>query len=103
MAEDVNRIVGWIVMIFFLLLYVAVLFRFLRSRFGKIRTVTAKVVGKQTVEQFSRYGKRTKYAVTFLVEGKTKSFYVSEFSYGGYRKGEVGKLTYRGDRLMDFR
>jgi len=54
------------------------------------------------VEQFSKYGKRVKYAVTFLTDGKKKSFYVSEFSYNGYRKGEKGTLTYQGDRLIDF-
>ena len=102
MVNLVNRIIAWVTILFFLFLYGALLFRFLRSRFGKSRTVTAKVVGKQTVERFSKYGKKTQYAVTFLVEGKNMSFYVSELSYGGYRKGEVGKLTYRGDRLIDF-
>jgi hypothetical protein len=43
-----------------------------------------------------------KYAVTFQIGNKRKSFYVSELSYGGYRKGEKGTLTYRGDRLIDF-
>ena len=82
-----------------------VFLRFFRSRFGKPRTVNAEVIGKQTVEQFSKYsgsGKGVKYVVIFQAEGKKKSFYVSGFSYGGYRKGEKGKLTYQGDRLLDF-
>ena len=102
MPFDAYRIVSGIFVILILLLYVAAAFRFLRGRFGKIRTVTAEVVGKQTVEQVSKYGKQYKYAVTFRIEGKNKSFYVSEFSYNGYRKGERGKLTYRGDRIIDF-
>lgn len=96
------EMMGLAVSILFLLLYAAVFFRFLRSRLGKPKTAKAEVVGKQTVEQFSKYGKKYKYAVTFLVEGKKKSFYVSEFSYDGYRRGEKGQLTYQGDRLIDF-
>ena len=95
----------WIIMGAYLLLMGMVLARLLRSRFGRVRTVSAEVVGKQTVEWFSKYagnGKRTRYVVNFLVEGKKKSFYVSEFSYNGYRKGERGTLTYQGDRLIDF-
>ena len=102
MPFDAYQIVSWSLVVLFLLLYAAAGIRFLRSRLGRSRTVTAEVVGKQTVEQVSKYGKRYKYAVTFLVEGKKKSFYVSEFSYGGYRRGEKGTLTYQGDRLIDF-
>ena len=96
---------GMAVMLLVLLLNGMVLLRFFRSRFGKPRTVSAEIIGKQTVEQFSKYSgsaKRVKYVVIFQTEGKKKSFYVSEFSYGGYRKGEKGKLTYQGDRLIDF-
>ena len=88
-----------------LLLNGIVLFRLLRSRLGRPRTEKAEVVGNQTVERFSKYaanGKSVRYAVIFLVNGKKKSFYVSEFSYRGYRKGERGQLTYQGDRLIDF-
>ena len=94
---------GWIFWIAYVVLMMVVLARLLRSRFGSVKTVEAEVVGKQTVEQFSKYGgKKVRYVVNFLVEGKKKSFYVSEFSYHGYRKGERGKLTYQGDRLIDF-
>ena len=88
-----------------LLLNGIVLFRLLRSRLGHPITVEAEVIGKQTVERFSKYaanGITVRYAVVFLVNGKKKSFYVSEFSYSGYRKGERGRLTYQGDRLIDF-
>lgn len=47
-------------------------------------------------------GKHIRYVIVFEAEGKTLSFYVSEFSFGGYRKGERGKLTYQGGRLIDF-
>jgi hypothetical protein len=47
-------------------------------------------------------GKRYRYAVVFSAEGKRFSFYVSEFSFGGYRKGERGMLTYKGNKIIDF-
>lgn len=96
---------GWIILIAYVVLMGLVLARLLRSRFGRSKTVKAEVVGKQTVEFYSKTapgGKRVKYSVVFLVNGKKKSFYVSEFSYGGYRKGEKGTLTYKGDRLVNF-
>lgn len=91
--------------VFFTIIYSIILFRFLRSRFGKIRKASAVVVHKQKVEQKSYKTppfNRVRYAVTFQIGNKRKSFYVSELSYGGYRKGEKGILTYRGDRLIDF-
>ena len=95
----------WFFLIFFTVVYGIITIRFLRSRFGKTVTVSATVVHKQKVEQKSFKTPpyiRYKYAVTFQIGEKKKSFYVSELSYGGYRKGEKGTLTYRGDRLIDF-
>ena len=77
----------------------------IRSKYGPIHTVNAVVVDKHTIEHFSRYkgnGKRAEYIVVFSFKGKKKAFTVSEFSYGGYRRNESGKLTYRGDRLISF-
>ena len=91
--------------VFFAVVYGIILFRFLRSRFGKTVSVSATVVHKQKVEQKSFKTPpyiSYKYAVTFQMGNKRKSFYVSELSYQGYRKGEKGTLTYRGDRLIDF-
>ena len=96
---------GWIVWILEFVLMGAIAYRLLRSHFGKPVTVSAEIVHKQTVEFYSKTapgGKRIRYSVTFLANGKKKSFYVSEFSYNGYRKGEKGTLTYQGDRLIDF-
>ena len=104
MNRDISDWISLIFWLFLLLLYGIQFLRFFRSRFGKPRTVKAEVIGKQTVEQFSKYGgKKVRYVVNFLVDGRKKSFYVSEFSYNGYRKGERGQLTYRGDRLIEFR
>lgn len=88
-----------------LLVTIVYIVRLLRNKFAPVTIVKAVVVNKQKVETVSKYsaaGKHTKYAVTFLAEGKRLSFYVSEFSYGGYRKNESGTLTYKGDKLIDF-
>ena len=86
-------------------IYLVILVRFCMNRFSPEKKVSAVVVHKQKVELTapkSPSGVRVRYAVTFEFDGKRKSFYVSELSYAGYRKGEKGKLTYRGDRLIDF-
>ena len=84
---------------------IAMVIRTLCNKKAPVKTVPAEVVGKQTMENFSKYsgtGKSIKYVVNFLANGKKLSFYVSEFSYHGYKKGEKGTLKYRGDRLIDF-
>ncbi len=88
-------------------LYVLVFIRvFVKNKLAPQKTVSAVVVNKQINESVSKYagnGKQKKYVVVFSFDGKKKGFYVSEFSYGGYRVGEKGKLTYKGDRLISFK
>ena len=89
----------------FMLVSAMALFRYLLGKSKKKKTVSAEVVHKQKVERFSKYqgnGKTIRYCVTFLAEGKKRYFYVNELSYNGYRVGEKGKLTYQGDRIIDF-
>jgi len=76
-----------------------------RRQFGSAKTARATIVNKQVTESFSKYsgtGKAKHYYVTFQIGNKRQSFKVSEFSYGGYRKGETGTLKYKGNRLIDF-
>lgn len=78
---------------------------FLISRFAPVQSVKAEVIDKHITKTFSRYagnGYREKYVIVFSVGGKKKSFYVSQFSYGGYRVGEKGTLKHKGDRLIGF-
>ena len=87
-------------------LWFFVCIKLLLRRLGPVRTVRAKVVDKHKTETFSRYsgtGKSVRYVVTFEIDGKRKGFYVSEFSYSGYRKGEAGILKYKGDKIIDFK
>jgi hypothetical protein len=82
------------------------LIRFAVKRFAPVKTVQAEVIHKQTVESFSKYkgnGKHVRHCVVFRANGKKLYFYVNQFSYGGYRVGEKGKLTYKGDRIIDFK
>ena len=82
-----------------------ILIRAIRNRLTPVKKVSATVIEKHKVESFSKYagnGKQVKYVIVFSVDGKKKSFYVSSFSYGGYRLKEKGTLTYQGDRLISF-
>lgn len=92
-----------IIMGLFVVVYALLAVRLLRQILAPRTTVNARVVGKNRIEGFSKTkGSAYRYAVTFEVEGKRISFYVSEFSWNGYREGERGQLTYKGGRLLDF-
>ena len=41
--------------------------------------------------------------IVFSVNGKKKSFYVSQFSYNGYKVNEKGTLKYKGNKLISFK
>ena len=74
-------------------------------RLSPKKTVFATVIDKQKTEIFSKYsgsGKQEKYVVIFSANGKKHSFYVSKFSYDGYRIGQKGILTYKGNKLLSF-
>ena len=89
-----------------LLAAVSFLVRFVKNRYAPVKTVRAVVVDKNKVETFSKYsgtGKSEKYVVVFFVDGKKKSFYVSQFSYKGYQIIEKGTLKYKGDKLIEFK
>ena len=84
---------------------VSFLIRTIKSRYAPIKTVKAVVIDKNKIETFSKYsgnGKAEKYVIVFSANGKKKSFYVSQFSYNGYRINEKGTLKYKGDKLIEF-
>ena len=85
---------------------VSFLIRTIKNRNAPIKTVKAVVIDKNKIETFSKYsgnGKAEKYVIVFSANGKKKSFYVSQFSYNGYRINEKGTLKYKGDKLIEFR
>ncbi len=87
-------------------IYGILFWRFFSGRYGKIKTAKARVVDKFKSDQFTKiYSSAAKpavYTIVFEIQGKKRSFRVSEFSYRGYRVGESGTLKYRGSRLIDF-
>ena len=101
-----SNVVG---IVFFSLWIVACVFlviKFVRNRLAPVKTVKGQVTNKHRQEVFSKYsgtGKKYKYVVVFSAEGKSLSFYVSEFSYNGYKVKEKGTLTYKGNRLINFK
>lgn len=98
-----DGILGWIQIGLAVLGLLAAILLPISHKFSPVRTIHAKVVDKNKVDFPSKYGTNTKYAVVFQTDsGKKLSFYVSEFSYGGYRRGETGTLKYQGDRIIDF-
>ena len=85
---------------------VSLLVKTVKNRYAPIKTVKAVIIDKNKVETFSKYsgtGKSEKYVIVFSVGGKKKSFYVSQFSYNGYRVNEKGTLKYKGDKLIEFK
>ena len=88
-----------------LLLYIRILVKAIRNRYAPVKTVKAVVVDKHKLESFSKYlgnGKSERYVIVFLAECKKLSFYVSGFSYNGYKLKETGTLKYKGDKIIDF-
>lgn len=107
MPENANKIVALLAVAATLLLFGWIICQILRNKYAKIKTVKAQVADKFQADKFARlYGsaaRKPQYYVVFRVNGKKKSFRISEFSYGGYRIGERGTLKYKGDKLVDFK
>ena len=107
MPENISNII--IISLFMglgALAVVSLLVRLVKNRYAPVRTVKAVVIDKNKVETFSKYsgtGKSEKYVIVFSINGKKKSFYVSQFSYNGYRVNEKGTLKYKGDKLIEFK
>ena len=107
MPENISNII--IISLFLgvgALAVVSLLVKAVKNRYAPIKTVKAVVIDKNKVEAFSKYsgnGKSEKYVIVFSANGKKKSFYVSQFSYNGYRINEKGTLKYKGDKLIDFK
>lgn len=107
MPENISNII--IISLFLgvgALAVVSLLVKAVKNRYAPIKTVQAVVIDKNKVETFSKYsgtGKREKYVIVFSVGNKKKSFYVSQFSYNGYRINEKGTLKYKGDKLIEFK
>ncbi len=86
--------------------FVSIIVKRIKNRHSPVKAVQAVVIGKNKVDTFDKYagnGKHEKYVVIFSIDGKKKSFYVSPFSYSGYRINEKGTLKYQGDKIIEFK
>ena len=84
----------------------SIIARTIKNRYAPIKVVEAVVIDKNKIESFSKYsgsGQTEKYVIVFSVNGKKKSFYVSQFSYNGYKVNEKGILKYKGNKLISFK
>lgn len=91
---------------FGILVWVIYCVRFIKNKFSNTKTVNATVCDKYTLKPSVRLPalmQPGKYIVVFSVGRKRLSFRVSEFSYKGYRIKEKGSLTYKGNRIIDFK
>ena len=86
---------------------VGLLLRIILNKYGNEKEVEAKVINKQYYQ--SRLARKAEnfrdedcYVVTFLAGDKKLSFYVSEYSYNGYRINQKGTLKFKGTMLIDF-
>lgn len=76
----------------------SIIARTIKNRYAPIKVVEAVIIDKNKIESFSKYsgnGEAKKYVIVFSVNGKKKSFYVSQFSYNGYKVNEKGILKYK--------
>ena len=102
-GEYINTIfhfIGIVIIVGLLLLIIS-------KKFSNEKEVEAKVINKQYYQ--SRLARKAEnfcdedsYVVTFLAEDKKLSFYVSEYSYDGYRINQKGTLRYKGTMLIEF-
>ena len=107
MANELFKIfIGIPFMLFLAFLFIAPIVRIIYVSLQSEKTVKATVVEKHISEHVSKYagtGRPKQCMVVFSIEGKTKGFQVSEFSYNGYQVNDTGMLTYKGNRLINFK
>lgn len=105
MPGNISNIFTFLILALWLFVLIIIAVRAVRNKYAPVKTVKAVVIDKHKTETFSKYsgtGKSEKYVIVFSAGGKKLSFYVSEFSYGGYRIKETGTLKYKGNRIIDF-
>ncbi len=105
-GQAVSNIITYVFIIFTVLLWAILTVRYFKNKFSVTITVKARVIDKYIREGYSKTPNILKgklYVVVFLVDDKPLSLYVSQFSYSNYKLKEKGTLTYRGNRVIDFK
>lgn len=105
--QNWDGILGCFAVIFFVFCWVLIVFRFIKGRYTKLRTVKAVITDKYKYTPVSHipgtFNNMTTYKVVFSVGKKKLAFDVSEYSFSNFRVGKKGTLTYKGGRLIDFK
>lgn len=100
------KIIGIAFIVFLIFLFVAVFVRSIARMFATVKTVDAVVVKKYKVDEFTKYsgtGTKSRCVVVFESGSKLLRLNVSEITYKDYKVNEKGKLTYKGNRIIEFR
>ena len=101
-----SDMIAYVITALALLLWLFLCVRFIKNMFLPVKTTRATVCNKYTVKTSAKTPSPLspkKYMVVFSAGEKRLSFQVSEFSYNGYNLGEKGALTYKGNRIIDFK
>ena len=100
-------ILSYLAVIFFVICWLLILLKFTKGRNTEPRKVKAVITDKYKYTPVSHipgtFNNKPEYTVVFSVGTKKLSFYVSEYSFSNYRVGKKGTLTYKGDRLIEFK
>ncbi len=90
-------------------IFVGIVLRFSKDIFSKEKTIYVTVTDKKCYKKvvYSKMqapNEKKKYTITFLSKNSKKLYFdVNEFSYKDFKIGEKGNLTYKGNKLIEFK
>lgn len=108
MGNQIGNIVNYIFAIIAFVIFIGIVIKAAVNILSKERQVEAIIVDKQSYDKIV-YRKsqapftKKEYIITFNCGNKKRHFEVSELSYGNYKINQKGILSYKGNRLIDFK
>ncbi len=106
-GNSIGIIVNTIFIIIGTVILTGTTIKMLKNSFSPVKSINATVTDKQTYLRRTFHLKtpncEQKYIITFMSGKKKLSFYVSPFSYNGYKINQTGILKYKGTKLIDFK
>ena len=106
-ADILGNIANVIFGLIGIIIVAGIVIRVCKDRFSGVKEVSAAVIDKQAYERRTYFISQApfneiKYVITFLCGNKKLYFDVSEFSYNCYKINQIGKLKYKGSKIIDF-
>ena len=102
-----NNNLSFLAVAFFVICWVLIALKLTKGRYAESRKVKAVITDKYKYTPASHipgtFNNKTEYTVVFSVGKKKLAFNVSEYSFSNYRVCKKGTLTYKGDRLIEFK